>query len=320
MPRFGLLSLAALTGLIAQNTLLVVVMKHTYRSSAQSYSSAVAVMLAEILKFTICLARLASSRTFLSKVKFICDSWRESVIVLPTILYVIQNNLLYYGVKKLPVVVYIVCLQLKTLTTAAFSVLLLRTSLNASQIFALVLLVSGVILVQVGDMDGSSQVSPSLANEQILGFAAVLIATLTSGLAGVLLEKLYKSTGAGEGHDLWTRNLQMSCLSIPIASFAVLYQDYNAIAHFRIFAGVDYVVLLAIFLQGVGGILIAYVMKFASSLLKCFAIAISICCCAVLTPYTQAPSHSVWFGIMLVNMSVVLYYVKPSLKQILLQR
>ena len=309
-------SLAALTGLVAQNTLLVLVMKHTYRSSAKSYSSAVAVMLAEILKFTICLARLAPSRTCHSNIMLIFGSCRESAIALPTVLYVIQNNLLYFGIKKLPAIVYIVCLQLKTLTTAVFSVLLLRTSLNASQISALVLLISGVILVQVGDMESSgSQVRPSIFNGQIIGFAAVLIATLTSGLAGVLLEKLYKSAGADEGHNLWTRNLQMSCLSIPIASFAVLYEGFNAISHFRIFAGVDYVVVLAVFLQGVGGILIAYVMKFASSLLKCFAIAVSICCCAILAPSNEAPSHSVSFGIILVILSVLLFSLKPSLRK-----
>ena len=307
-------SAVALIALIVQNTSLVIVLKQTFRENAVPYSATAAVLASEVLKFSACVLKLQQLRTNEEILGLLYGIRRESLIVLPSVLYVVQNNLLYYSVRALSPIVYMVCLQLKTLTTAVFSVLILGTKLSSTQVLALLILMLGVVLVQVSDV---GQLSPGREiSTSISGLVAVTAATVTSGLAGVLLEKIYKSAEVSEfKHNLWTRNLQLSFVSLPVSFAVTLWHDYQSVVKFHVFRGFDSVVLLVVVLQGVGGIIIAYVMKFASSMLKCFAVAVSICLCAVYASLVENrhPVALVWIGICLVNASVFLFTLKPGI-------
>ena len=68
---------------------------------------------------------------------------------IPSGLYTIQNNLLFISLSNLDAATYQVTYQLKILTTALFSVLMLGKKLDALKWISLVLLMSGVSLVQV---------------------------------------------------------------------------------------------------------------------------------------------------------------------------
>lgn len=69
-------------------------------------------------------------------------------LAVPAGLYAVQNNLLFFALSNLESSVYQVVYQLKILTTAMFSVVLLRKRLSPQQWASLVLLMLGVILVQ----------------------------------------------------------------------------------------------------------------------------------------------------------------------------
>jgi len=64
-------------------------------------------------------------------------------------LYAIQNNLLFIALSYLNAATYQVTYQLKILTTALFSVLLMKKKIEKSQWFSLFLLAMGVALVTV---------------------------------------------------------------------------------------------------------------------------------------------------------------------------
>ena len=77
---------------------------------------------------------------------FSADCYKLSI---PAILYVIQNNLQYVAASNLDVATFQVTYQMKILTTAAFSVLLLRKRLTRGKWLALCLLAFGVAVVQL---------------------------------------------------------------------------------------------------------------------------------------------------------------------------
>ena len=69
-------------------------------------------------------------------------------LAVPSVLYVIQNNLLFEGVRLLSPTSYMVCSQSKILANAFCSVLLLGTRIARKQYVALLVLVCGMIMVQ----------------------------------------------------------------------------------------------------------------------------------------------------------------------------
>lgn len=70
-------------------------------------------------------------------------------LLIPAGLYTLQNNLLYIALSNLDAATYQVTYQLKILTTALFSVLMLGKKLDSLKWISLLILMAGVSLVQV---------------------------------------------------------------------------------------------------------------------------------------------------------------------------
>jgi len=194
----------------------------------------------------------------------------------------------------------------------------LGTRHSYAQLLALLLLIAGIIVVQEQDISaGSSSLQEHNIDKSLLGIAAVLLASLTSGTAGVILENIYKST-ASQGtpsfeHSVWTRNVQLSIISIPFAMLGVYFADPAKIQVGHFFQGYDLVVFGVVFLQVAGGIIIALVLKFANNMMKCIAISVSICCCAFYSVSTGELSVTppLILGVLLVNIAVSIYALNP---------
>jgi UDP-sugar transporter A1/2/3 len=310
LPANG--SIIALVSLIVQNTALAILLKLTFRDEAKPYAASTAVLCTEFLKLSLCLLVVAySSASHIPAI--VLQIWEQKTLFLPALLYVVQSNLLFFSSKRLPPVVYIVCTQMKIITSAGFSRLLLGTTLKGSHYVSLVFLVLGIVLVQAQDIDFGTNNS---IGDSTAGVFAVMLASLTSGLAGVVLEKLYKDPLVSKGltHTVWTRNLQLSLISIPFALSGVCMQAPGQIYAGHFFDGYDHVVWSVIVLQTAGGIIIAFVLKFANVIMKCLAISVSICCCAVYSVCTQELQITtrLIFGILIVNASVVTFSIAQA--------
>jgi UDP-sugar transporter A1/2/3 len=172
-------------------------------------------------------------------------------LAIPAILYVIQNNLQYVAASNLDVATFQVTYQMKILTTAFFSVIMLRKKLSRTKWMALIMLAVGVGIVQIQTTSAPSQhstgsvhiskgsaqlrseipeipdvVEPILNAARVMhpfkGFMAVTMACMTSGLAGVYFEFILKNTSSGPAPDLWVRNTQLSLFSLVPALLPIL--------------------------------------------------------------------------------------------------
>ena len=303
----------ALFILTIQNTALVLATKSSYRRSATPYVVSTVIASAELLKLTLSCVVLYVSEGRSATRSALRELPSGAVrLMVPSVLYVVQNNLLFYGVRLLSPVTYMVCTQSKILTSALCSGLILGTRITRKQFLALLVLVCGMVMVQVAEQ--REQTVPTegvLKGEVFRGVVAVFIAAFTSGFAGAYLERIYKETGAGK-RSLWFRNLQLAYFSLPVAMMGAFWHDGERLhANRGLFQGFDSIVLLVITLQAMGGLVVAAVLRYAGNVLKCFAVSISICICTGVSMLFASDEHgmssSALFGIALVIGSTFLY-------------
>ncbi|CAG8506475.1 6780_t:CDS:1 [Ambispora gerdemannii] len=271
----------SLITLVVQNSTLVVVMHHSrvMVPKDQQFYASTAVFLAELFKLLISLymagriqiAEKGSLNIYdLYQDLFSNDAWK---LLIPAALYTVQNNLQYVAVSLLDAATFSVTYQLKILTTALFSVILLKRSLSGMKWFSLVLLTLGVALVQLPSDNNSTTKGDNESMERFVGLGAVAVACVISGMAGVYFEKVLKGTHA----SIWTRNIQLSFFSLFTALImGVWWKDGVNVAEKGFFFGYNMVVWAAIVCQAIGGIIVALVVKYADNILKGFATSISI--------------------------------------------
>ncbi|KAF9013896.1 nucleotide-sugar transporter-domain-containing protein [Cyathus striatus] len=291
----------SLVTLAVQNSALTIIMHHSRVSMppSRAYSAATAVLMSEILKgfisLVIAFARIdpstqssyahesAQALSLPGRVRklyrdiFSTDCWKLSI---PAILYVIQNNLQYVAASNLDAATFQVTYQMKILTTAAFSVLLLRKKLSSAQWLSLLFLAIGVGVVQIqAGAATHATVSDALQNgmNPMKGFLAVTAACFTSGLAGVYFEMVLKNSQA----DLWVRNVQLSLFSLlpALAPILIAHRDQelsspNFIS--SLFHNFGAWAWATVSVQVLGGLVTAMVIKYSDNILKGFATSLSI--------------------------------------------
>lgn len=275
--------------------------------------------------------------------KEIVVNWKDTLkVCVPATIYVLQNNLLYIAVANLDASVYMVSYQLKILTTAMFTVLILRRKLSLLQWIALVFLFIGIALVQVDEKNQKDAAKRLIAaakwNEtcgdalnstcvtstpkptdvphqnMFIGLGAVLIACLLSGFAGIYFEKILKQKAEV---SVWIRNVQLALISLPVA-FAMIYiKDYEKATSKGFMTGVDWAVWIAVLLGSLGGLIVAVVIKFADNILKAFATSFAIvlaCVCSVFL-FNFYPSLMFLGGTTMVIGAIFVYSLFPYSKK-----
>jgi len=224
-------------------------------------------------------------------------------------MYTVQNNLLYFALSNLDAATYQVCYQLKILTTAVFSMVLLQRKFSLKKWAALFLLTVGVSIVEVSNSHDSSK-SDSEKNSQFIGLVAVLCAACTSGFSGVYFEKILK----GSDVSVWMRNVQLALFSVPMGFLSSYISDGDKIGEHGFFHGYDNFVWFTVIQNALGGLLVAVVVKYADNILKGFAcsLAIIITCVASIFIFDFSLSLQFIVGAGCVIGSIFLYGYVPK--------
>ncbi|GJN91315.1 hypothetical protein Rhopal_004335-T1 [Rhodotorula paludigena] len=344
----------ALTLLVLQNASVSLLTRLSRTSSGTLYHPAVAVFTAEIVKASLSLFMLARQRTHAAAGKggkagywtqagralsdLMQNQKSEQVkLAIPAALYALQNTLLYVALSNLDAATYQTTYQLKLLTTAIFSILFFRRSLSWTKWFSLLLLTLGVAVVQLDSTDLTSSHArlrgSSVAQDPTKGFAAILAACVSSGLAGAWFEWVLKGgstatppAGAKDAPpraspSLWARNLQLAVPSLLFSFAGVLLSKPVRVAYeaggvqaalhalARSWDGFNALVWAVVLNQALGGLLVAMVVRFADSVAKGFATSLAI----VLSTLASAllfglfPGPLFLLGASLVVLSTVLY-------------
>jgi len=207
---------ASLIGFVGLDAALIIALRFCaiYSPANDPYISSSAVLFTECLKllFSFACVFLVDAKGSFSQLGdlifrgFVDESSAADMLKLcgPAVLYTIQNNLQYI-IETAPL--FQVLYQLKIITTAVFCSLMLNRRILVREWLAIVALVIGVGMVQASQTDIHHDHA-----KNIIGIFAVFCACLTSGLAGVLFEKILKSSQS----SIWIINVQVKHTHIYI--------------------------------------------------------------------------------------------------------
>ncbi|XP_013783052.1 UDP-galactose translocator-like [Limulus polyphemus] len=310
----NVLKYASLLTLTVQNAALGLTMRMA-RTQKDLFIASTAVVIAEFVKLVTCLIMV-----FIEEGSF--KRWRTSLlnivikqpldtlkVSVPSLVYTLQNNLIYIGATHLDAATCQVTYQLKILTTALFSVAMLNKKLFMLQWVALFFLFIGVAFVQFAQAN-TTQINPAGREQSpFFGFLAIFTACCLSGFAGVYFEKILK----GSDISVWMRNVQLSTFSIPIGLATTFLSSYSEVQERGFFFGYTMLTWFVILLQALGGLLVAVVVKYADNILKGFATSLAIVLSCIVSVYAFQFHLTGQFalGAGLVIMSIFLYS-KPA--------
>ena len=246
-------------------------------------------------------------------------------ILIPALLYLVQNTLLYVALSNLTAPIFQVTYQAKLVTTAIVSVFLLRRSYSVQQWICLVLLSLGVAIVVLGEQQKSSSSNTRHLLEDsepqqnlLVGLTAVTIACFSSALAGVYFEMVLKvpsSTDATKQPpaSLWMRNIQLSFFSIIIALAQGMMKGTSSSTTESYLHGFNVWVWILVVLQAGGGLLVAAVIKYADNVLKGLATGVSVVFATVLSMILFGTPLSNQFTVGATMILAAVYYFSNQL-------
>jgi solute carrier family 35 (UDP-sugar transporter), member A1/2/3 len=201
-------------------------------------------------------------------------------LLLPGLLYTLQNNLQYVAASNLEPAVFQVTYQIKMLTTAILSVTMLNKQLKPRQWGGVSLLMVGLVLVQLSQ-GGSGGLGNKGGDNTLVGFSAVLSACTLAGFAGCYLERVLK----GCTTSLWIRNIQLSIWGTILGLISMMVKDGSQVYNNGFFYGYDKLVFTVIGIQAIGGLLISLVVRYGDALVKGFATGLAIILTTIVSVY-----------------------------------
>jgi UDP-sugar transporter A1/2/3 len=257
---------------------------------------------------------LMESESFGIGVQGIFDTfsqWDVLQAAVPSLIYTFQNNLTFYSLEYLSAAEMQVLYQMKVLTTAGLSVIILGKVLNASKWTACFMLVIGIALVQWPRGDEGTQIlsgdlGHALSSGKVKGFLAVLAGCSTKAFASVFIEKLLKHTEA----SVWMRNVQFGFFGALISCGMAFLEDGPKIQEAGFTQGYTARVIVVILVNANGGLLVAAMLKYAGATLGCFSTALSIiltCVISATVLQDSTPDYYFLAGTMVTVGSALLY-------------
>ena len=282
---FGTFKLVLLVMMVLQNSATVLVGRYTRAGVAKEelYEVNHLILVIEITKFV-----LSAALEFYTTQGKLWKSINDHVlsrpldalkILVPALLYLVQNSLLYVALSNLTAPIFQVTYQAKLVTTAIVSVIMLQRSYSMQQWICLVMLSLGVAVVVLGEKKAEEHHDHQ---NLLLGLIAVSIACLSSALAGVYFEKVLKKPdkdmdASVAPPSLWMRNMQLAFYSVLIAFVQGLVQEGSPELQGKPYLhGFSSWAWFLVLLQAGGGMLVAAVIKYADNVLKGLATGVSV--------------------------------------------
>ncbi|KAG7367522.1 DNA methyltransferase [Nitzschia inconspicua] len=261
--------LMVLVVLCLQNSLFTVLRRYSQGVLQEVYSKHELLLVSEVIKILysswMISKALPEGKNLNQQLLYLVETSRKMLAL--AFIYGAMNILSFISLRNISAGMFTIFAQLKIISTATFSTIILKRQYSWTQWRALIALMLGVLLFSEpiwGDPE-KQKVSSKDAN-QALGTAAVLIEITLSGFASIYFEKVIKTDPLQLG--IWERNFQLALGSFPVYILFIV-ADGGGQAGF--FGGWSLLALLLSLLGAAGGLLVALSIKYGDSIMKTLA-------------------------------------------------
>mmetsp|Transcript_14232 Transcript_14232/g.26698 ORF Transcript_14232/g.26698 Transcript_14232/m.26698 type:complete len:404 (+) Transcript_14232:951-2162(+) len=284
-----------------------------------------AVIVVEVLKlfFSTCYIVFYQKQSAFSIVTFIRSDWKNTLLlIVPATSYSLQMSLEYIAMANIDPASFSVLVQMKMLTTAMFFRTIMKKQLMKKQFISLVILTVGVMLCSMKTSNDESK--EDSIGDKALGIAATLGIACSSGFASVYTEKVIKTSRKNTSnivnkqgdYGLAHMQAQLAIVSLVILGAYALIQDFNDIMTKGFFYNYNAAAAFSSLNSAVGGLIVAAVLKYADSVLKGYATAISVVLTGVSSHLLFGTNLTLFYGMGIVNVIVaVLLYNSSGLDE-----
>lgn len=311
------LAFVILPVLCLQNTAYTVLRRYSQGVLQDGVPSAVVLLTAEVLKFGISVAFLGSESgekrdsrkrgLLATKSCLISAELRSGApMFVPAFTYLVMNLISFQALALVDASTFSMIAQLKVLSTAICSSILLQRRFSTAQWRAMAILTFavGCVSYQRGKRAPTDLVNRTQPQGQyLLGICLALLEVFLSGLVGVYFERYLKNGKS----SVWGRNIQLSFWSIFLygivecGKYAMRVSDVHDAAEityeYSVFSWIhhwSFVTTLLVLFGGAGGLLVAFAIKKADAVLKSMACTFSlILVCVIDIAFLGSPADPI---------------------------
>lgn len=277
-----------------------------------TYNFATVPFLAEVIKLITSSALLYCQVIIDPKgVKITRDLRNTLMYPIPSLIYLVHNNIQFLTLKYVDPSTYQILGNLKIVTTGVLFRVILKRQLSRLQWIALSLLMIGATISQIGCNGGSSFAAP------IEGYILGIISACLSALAGVYTEKLMKMND----DNLYWQNMQLYGFGVIFNALRLFYDDFGgnykngcSLWPTTLIHGYSFVTWLVVLNLAFTGLLVSWVMKFADTIVKVYSTSMAMLVTMVVSIFLFdiAPNLQLILGIITASLSLHLYYLNPT--------
>lgn len=295
-----------LLALSLQNSLYTLLRRYSNGILKETYTSASVLGMAEVIKFVVAFAMFDDLMPAASPIRWargkalLLDS---RPMVVPALVYLFMNMLSFVAITRVDATVFSMVAQLKVLTTAVCSVVVLGRRFAKLQWLAISVLSLAVMIItrqrggasaHVDGQSTSTTAGSNFSTSFVVGVAAVGLEVFLSGWISTYMEK-YLKDGT---YSLWARNLQVAFWSMGLY-FPMHFVQYSmsvvdgptssvvdgstgamsnvgVAAILSIFSGWSMITVLVVLLGAGGGLLVTSATKYADAVAKTVAVSLAI--------------------------------------------
>ena len=262
--------------------------------TSEPYSSSLVTFCIDVLKVLVCFVALKCADTNRSTQNPPLRFFRLRSII-PAVCFTWQTQLLLYSASYLHPTVYQTLGQLKVVTTAFFSWLMLSRRFTKRQLTSLGALAFGSWLVRYDARNEHARVDAR-------GSFAVILASILSGFAGVHVERILKD----ETVSFFWLNIELASSSALLSIIQFAAFDYDSLGN--MFKGFNRYTALVVLLSVASGIFTGLILRDANSIVKSFAASSSLVLTAVIDCVVRSSGSTyVYLGLLIVTLSIILY-------------
>ncbi|PWA72948.1 Nucleotide-sugar transporter [Artemisia annua] len=235
------------------------------------------------------------------------------VYLVPSIIYLIHNNVQFATLTYVDTSTYQIMGNLKIVTTGILFRLFLKRKLSNLQWMAIVLLAVGTTTSQVKGCGEAS--CDSLFSSPIQGYILGVLSACLSALAGVYTEFIMKKNN----DTLYWQNVQLYTFGALFNMGRLFVDDFRGGFESgpwwsRLFNGYTITTWLVVLNLGSTGLLVSWLMKYADNIVKVYSTSMAMLLTMVLSVFlfTFKPTLQLLLGIIICIMSLHMYFAPPS--------